>query len=131
MLDKNLIRWLFRMALILPIIPIILNIIYLNQYSGFDATLRLNISLIFIFGYLAFLMFGCYFIQKKKQIVSIIFVVLSIIGFGTGTYFSYVNMRVYNSLNNMTTQNSVINYSVVTMSNSSIDNVSSVCKALL
>ena len=124
MLNKNLIRWLFRTTLILPIIPIVLNIIYLNQYSGFDATLRLNISLIFIFGYLAFLMFGCYFIQKKKQIVSIIFVVLSIIGFGVGTYFSYVNMRVYNSLNNMTTQNSVINYSVVTMSNSSIDNVS-------
>ena len=120
---KNL-KWIYRLILFLPIIPIIWNIIYFNQYSGFDSLLRLNISLILIFLYLTVFLFGLFFIKSNNKIGTSILTVVSLIGFCFGSYFGYVNTRVYNSLNNMTMQESVINYSLVTMTDRSFSEVS-------
>ncbi len=117
-------KWIYRVILILPIIPIVWNMFYLNQYSGFDASLRLNLSLILVFLYLSMLMFGLFFIKSQNKVGTIILTVISLMGLCLGTYFGYVNTRVYNSLNNMTMQDSVINYSLVTMADSPFNDVS-------
>ena len=124
MFNNKGLKWIYRLILILPIIPIVWNIIYLNQYSGFDASLRLNISLIFVFLYLTIIMFGLFFIKAQNKVGTIILTAISFIGLCFGTYFGYVNTRVYNSLNNMTMQESVINYSLVTMADSPFNDVS-------
>ena len=67
MFNNKGLKWIYRIIMILPIIPIIWNIIYINQYSGFDALLRLNLSLIFIFLYLAILMFGLYVVKEEHN----------------------------------------------------------------
>ena len=117
-------KWIYRVILILPIIPIVWNMFYLNQYSGFDASLRLNLSLILVFLYLSMLMFGLFFIKSQNKVGTIILTAISLMGLCLGTYFGYVNTRVYNSLNNMTMQDSVINYSLVTMADSPFNDVS-------
>ena len=117
-------KWIYRVILILPIIPIVWNMFYLNQYSGFDASLRLNLSLILVFLYLSILMFGLFFIKSQNKVGTIILTAISLMGLCLGTYFGYVNTRVYNSLNNMTMQDSVINYSLVTMADSPFNDVS-------
>ena len=83
---KNL-KWIYRLILFLPIIPIIWNIIYFNQYSGFDSLLRLNISLILIFLYLTVFLFGLFFIKSNNKIGTSILTVVSLIGFCFGSYF--------------------------------------------
>ncbi len=118
MFNNKGLKWIYRIIMILPIIPIIWNIIYINQYSGFDALLRLNLSLIFIFLYLAILMFGLYVVKEENKVGTIILTIVALIGLFTGTYFGYVNTRVYHSLNNMTMQDSIISYSLVTMADS-------------
>ena len=118
MFNNKGLKWIYRIIMILPIIPIIWNIIYINQYSGFDSLLRLNLSLIFIFLYLAILMFGLYVVKEENKVGTIILTIVALIGLFTGTYFGYVNTRVYHSLNNMTMQDSIISYSLVTMADS-------------
>ena len=118
MFNNKGLKWIYRLIMILPIIPIIWNIIYINQYSGFDSLLRLNLSLIFIFLYLAILMFGLYVVKEENKVGTIILTIVALIGLFTGTYFGYVNTRVYHSLNNMTKQDSIISYSLVTMADS-------------
>ena len=124
MFNHKNVKWIYRLILILPIVPIVWNIIYFNQYSGFDVLLRVNISLIFIFLYLTILLFGLFFIKSRNKAGTGILTTISLIGFCLGTYFGYVNTRVYNSLNNMTMQESVINYSLVTMTDRSFNKVS-------
>ena len=124
MFNHKNVKWIYRLILILPIVPIVWNIIYFNQYSGFDVLLRVNISLIFIFLYLTILLFGLFFIKSRNKAGTRILTAISLIGFCLGTYFGYVNTRVYNSLNNMTMQESVINYSLVTMTDRSFNKVS-------
>ena len=91
MFNNKGLKWIYRIIMILPIIPIIWNIIYINQYSGFDSLLRLNLSLIFIFLYLAILMFGLYVVKEENKVGTIILTIVALIGLFTGTYFGYVN----------------------------------------
>lgn len=123
LLKKPIIKYIILFLLILPVVPVVLNILYLNKYSGFSSVLRLNLSLILIFIFLSILMFGLYTLNKNKSIGVMIFTVIALVSTGFGSYFAFVNMRVYNSLNNMTTQETVINYSLVTMSDSNIKTV--------
>ena len=51
-LKKPIVKYLLLSLLIIPIIPIVLNIVYINKYSGFNSSLRINVSLILIFAFL-------------------------------------------------------------------------------
>lgn len=122
-LKKPITKYIILFLLMLPVVPVGLNILYLNKYSGFSSVLRLNLSLILVFVFLSILMFGLYTLNKNKSVGVIIFTVISLLSTGFGSYFAFVNMRVYHSLNNMTTQETVINYSLVTMSDSNIKSI--------
>ena len=121
LLRKPILKYIVLFLLILPIFPVGLNVLYLNKYSGFSSTLRINSSLILIFIFLSILMFGLYSLKKNKSIGILVFTIISVLSTAFGSYFGFVNMKVYNSLNNMTTQETVINYSLVTMSNAEIN----------
>ena len=121
LLRKPILKYIVLFLLILPILPVGLNVLYLNKYSGFSSTLRINSSLILIFIFLSILMFGLYSLKKNKSIGILVFTIISVLSTAFGSYFGFVNMKVYNSLNNMTTQETVINYSLVTMSNAEIN----------
>ena len=119
-LKKPIVKYLLLSLLIIPIIPIVLNIVYINKYSGFNSSLRINVSLILIFAFLSLLMFGMYCLNKNKGIGILVTSVIAIVSIICSSYFGYVNMKVYKSLNNMTTQETVINYSLVSMTDSNI-----------
>ncbi|MGL4372199.1 MAG: hypothetical protein ACRCS6_00360, partial [Turicibacter sp.] len=65
-LKKPISKYIVLAILISPIIPVILNIVYLNKYSGFSSMLRLNIDLILVFLFLSLLMFGLYMLKNNK-----------------------------------------------------------------
>ena len=123
MFNKKGFKWIYRFIMILPIIPIVWNAIYINKYSGFDILLRGNIVLIFILLYLSLLMFGLYAIKIESKKGTIVLTALAIIGMGIGCYGGYVNTRVYQSLTNMTMNESTVNYSLVTLSTRSFETV--------
>ena len=123
-LKKPITKYIILFLLMLPVVPVGLNILHLNKYSGFSSVLRLNLSLILVFVFLSILMFGLYTLNKNKSVGVIIFTVISLLSTGFGSYFAFVNMRVYHSLNNMKqSQETVINYSLVTMSDFNIKSI--------
>ena len=48
MFNKKGLKWIYRLIMMIPIVPIIWNAIYLNKYSGFDFSLRVNVILVLI-----------------------------------------------------------------------------------
>ena len=123
MFNKKGLKWIYRLIMMIPIVPIIWNAIYLNKYSGFDFSLRVNVILVLILLYLSLLMFGLYAIKVESKKGTFVFLTLSVIGLLLGGYGGYVNTRVYNSLTNMTMNESTVNYSLVTLSNRSFEKV--------
>ena len=123
MFNKKGLKWIYRLIMMIPIVPIIWNAIYLNKYSGFDFSLRVNVILVLILLYLSLLMFGLYAIKVESKKGTVVFLTLSVIGLLLGGYGGYVNTRVYNSLTNMTMNESTVNYSLVTLSNRSFEKV--------
>ena len=93
-LKKPIVKYLLLSLLIIPIIPIVLNIVYINKYSGFNSSLRINVSLILIFACLSLLMFGMYCLNKNKGIGSLVTSVIAIVSIICSSYFGYVNMKV-------------------------------------
>ncbi|MDE5978136.1 MAG: LCP family protein, partial [Turicibacter sp.] len=124
MFNKKGLIWLYRLIFILPIVPIIWNIIYINKYSGFESSLRFTLSFVLVFAYLTVLMFGLYSVKKESKVGTLVLGLISCVGMAIGTYSGYVNTRVYQALTNMTMSESVINYSLVTMANDSFNEVS-------
>ncbi|MCL1950993.1 MAG: LCP family protein [Turicibacter sp.] len=110
MAKKILAIWMF-----LPLIPIGLTIYYLNRYSGITGQLRLLLSLLLGFSTLFLMFLGWWSIRAGKRRLSRVLGVLSGVFLVGSAYFTYVNMRVYWTLNQMIVNQQTQNYSLVVM----------------
>ena len=99
------------------LLPLGLNVVYLNKYSGFDESFRLSLSAILICTTLSLLSFSMYSLFKKRHIKTISFIVASLIVTSIFTYTAYVNYRVYHTLSNLTIQTTLSNYELVSLVN--------------
>jgi len=105
----------------LPLIPVGLSVYLLNQYLGLDSIVRLYASCLIVFIYLAIMLLGFYFVNKRLKVGTLIISLIAVLFLIGSSYFSYVNIRIYASLNQMVRNQSEINYSLVTLSQGKIN----------
>ena len=117
-------KWWLNILISLPVVTIGLVVGYINLYSGIDLSLRLYASVSLICAYLAIMLLGFYFVSREIKIGSTIISVLSVLILLYTSYLVYVNMRVYNSLNQMIRTQSEVDYSLVSMANNNLTEVS-------
>ena len=104
--------------LFLPLLPVLLTIWYLNRYSGIDFSIRVLLAAILLSLTLAQSFLGTLFVRRNYKKTAIAFLSAALLTIVGSSYFSYINIRVYRSINDMIVTQTVVDYNVAVLSNS-------------
>lgn len=126
MVGKFLAVWL-----LLPLAPVLLLIGYLNRYLGISENLRLLIGLLLIFSTLFVTFLGWWGLRQKRQVVTGVTCLLAGgLLFGS-SYATYINISVYRSLNQMIVDQQTMDFSLVVMADSDVQDSSDLEEQLI
>lgn len=110
-------KFLLKIWMLLPIVPIGMTILYLNRYSGISEELRQLIGMLLIFVTLSMTFLGWWAIKKSNAFLKFALALIAGIFLLGSSYFTYINMSVYRSLNQMIVNKPTQSYSLVVMAN--------------
>ena len=114
-------KFLLSLWMILPLVPILITVYFLNRYGGILENLRLLVGLILICFTLSVTFLGWWSIRKNK--VKAMWSIAILCGFflAGSSYFTYVNLSVYQALNQMIVNQQSQEYSLVVMTGQGIE----------